>query len=580
MKNYLVFLAVIPFFVGDSSVNLTQAQSKQNQPLLPVGSGVIATSRPEQNCITPEMVAEIQKTLDSLPRENHRLANTNYPLLAWPFDHALHDGLILGNYVDDDPTDAIKDYMGNPHSYDGHRGTDIGLYSFRDMDRGVRVIAAAAGEVIATEFSQYDRNTRPPYPGDCNFVTVRHADGTFALYCHFRKNAVTVEVGETVQAGQVLGLTGSSGNSTDAHLHLELFERLGIINRIRDPWHGTFNPLPSLWKEQEPYVGTAPLRIYDMGVFTQAAAGGNLNVFPIEVFKEKPTQPKVMGANEPFVAIWILLQGQEGDPYTLEILRPDNSVYSFVDFSLPFKFQGGWNYWVWSFAGAVSSADYGIWTARVLINGSNVKQVEFEVGAATVYPPRFWPIAGRSFRIDGNVQKDTLRVSSLGGPVTYSLSNAPDFVTLADSIVTVAAVSSQPNRSLYFEAVATDAVGLTDTMWYHIVDPSKPLDAPTSVEEASGKPAPGSFSLSQNYPNPFNPSTTIEFALPQRSDVTLKLYDILGREVATLLEGELAAGVHQVDFNAEELASGVYIYRIEAEGSSRFVRARKLMLLK
>ncbi len=98
----------------------------------------------------------------------------------------------------------------------------------------------------------------------------------------------------------------------------------------------------------------------------------------------------------------------------------------------------------------------------------------------------------------------------------------------------------------------------------------------TSVEQIPSS-VPKEFRLQQNYPNPFNPTTTIQFALPQRSNVTLKLYDILGRRVATLVDEELEPGVHKVNFDAEDLASGVYFYRIQAE---TFVRTKKLMLLR
>ncbi len=98
----------------------------------------------------------------------------------------------------------------------------------------------------------------------------------------------------------------------------------------------------------------------------------------------------------------------------------------------------------------------------------------------------------------------------------------------------------------------------------------------TSVEQIPSS-VPKEFHLDQNYPNPFNPTTTIQFALPQRSNVTLKLYDILGRRVATLVDEELEPGVHKVNFDAEDLASGVYFYRIQAEA---FVRTKKLMLLR
>jgi hypothetical protein len=97
----------------------------------------------------------------------------------------------------------------------------------------------------------------------------------------------------------------------------------------------------------------------------------------------------------------------------------------------------------------------------------------------------------------------------------------------------------------------------------------------TSVRQAGNVPM--SYALFQNYPNPFNPSTTIRFQLAASSRVTLKIYDVLGREVASLVDGQMNAGVHQVTFDAAKFASGIYFYRIQA-GS--FTATKKLMLLK
>ena len=88
---------------------------------------------------------------------------------------------------------------------------------------------------------------------------------------------------------------------------------------------------------------------------------------------------------------------------------------------------------------------------------------------------------------------------------------------------------------------------------------------------------PSTYSLFQNYPNPFNPTTTISFSTPERGRLSLKVFDILGREVATLANGQMEAGVHQVSFDASKLSSGVYFYRLTA-GS--FVSTKKLVLLK
>jgi hypothetical protein len=94
--------------------------------------------------------------------------------------------------------------------------------------------------------------------------------------------------------------------------------------------------------------------------------------------------------------------------------------------------------------------------------------------------------------------------------------------------------------------------------------------------------SPAEFALDQNYPNPFNPSTKIAFRLAVDSKVSLKIFDVLGQEVANLVNSNLAAGGHNFDFDASNLNSGVYMYRIEATGidGSNFVDVKKMILTK
>jgi uncharacterized protein YdeI (BOF family) len=115
------------------------------------------------------------------------------------------------------------------------------------------------------------------------------------------------------------------------------------------------------------------------------------------------------------------------------------------------------------------------------------------------------------------------------------------------------------------------------------VDLTDLKDNTLSVQElASGIPA--AYTLYNNYPNPFNPSTTIKFGVPEASNVTLKIYDIVGREVATLVNDQVAAGYHDVSWDASAMASGVYLYRITATSvrgqKQSFTQGRKLVLMK
>jgi hypothetical protein len=112
----------------------------------------------------------------------------------------------------------------------------------------------------------------------------------------------------------------------------------------------------------------------------------------------------------------------------------------------------------------------------------------------------------------------------------------------------------------------------------------RPLSEMIKSVERLSMPLPMQFRLEQNYPNPFNPSTTISFALPSRSFVSLKVFDALGREVAVLVFEELFAGTYSSQWNAEGLSSGVYFYclsvRTPSGQAGSFTETKKLILLR
>ncbi len=114
----------------------------------------------------------------------------------------------------------------------------------------------------------------------------------------------------------------------------------------------------------------------------------------------------------------------------------------------------------------------------------------------------------------------------------------------------------------------TDGMAIGDPRW-------APEQGPVGVEEESTLPE--KFSLSQNYPNPFNPSTIISFDIVETANVSLKIYDVLGSEIATLVNERLASGSYRYNFNAVNLPSGIYLYKLTA---GNLVMTRKMVLTK
>jgi len=103
------------------------------------------------------------------------------------------------------------------------------------------------------------------------------------------------------------------------------------------------------------------------------------------------------------------------------------------------------------------------------------------------------------------------------------------------------------------------------------------LDPRILLIEQKGNSRIHTFTLYQNYPNPFNPSTTIEFFIPRAGKVQLKIYNILGQEVAILVSGKLTAGNYKYDWQPKNLASGIYLYRLKA---GDYVETKKMMLIR
>src|SRR5688572_15904856 len=498
---------------------------------------------------------------------------------VWPLAKRLYEGLLLLNYVDDDLSSGARDYQSAPHTYNGHNGTDISLYHFRAMDRGMQVLAGRGGRVVSVIDGYYDRNTSMNGT-QANQVVIEDETGTRAIYGHLRNGSISVKPGETVTAGQQIAMVGSSGSSTIPHLHIEF--RQGLSTLV-DPWSGPANPVTSLWNSQEPYVGFNPFRVMDLGMFTQSSAGGSLSFISMSQFEERLGAPVVYGANEPAVAFWFLYQGQAGNTYRVEILRPNGTLFSSADGTMSQKQQLAYQYYWWSLGTSrVPSSAYGTWTARILSNGSVQASTQFTVGATTRFAPRFYPVAGRSLRVQGSTVSDVMQVSSTTGSVSYRLNNAPSFVQLSGSTVTIPSSASLTQRNSSFQVIATDSYGAADTMSYHLVDTR--VGAVTAVEETpqdEEDEAPSArLTLGPVSPNQTAGASRMTFLLPSQSHAEITVYDVSGRKVRTLLDRSAESGPGHVTWDARDdrgapVASGVYFVKLRAQGS---VLSRKLIL--
>ncbi len=187
--------------------------------------------------------------LFALPVARPELLDT--PVMGVDHDPDVYEGayqVICASYAD----------LPFPHCYDGHEGSDLLLSGgFATMDDGsAEVIAAAAGQVVAVEDGHYDRchGSIETFEVDCdgqpmiaNSVIVEHPSGIRTLYWHFMKDSIVVEEGQEVDRGDLLGLIGSSGMSSQPHLH---FGVVDVDGAVIDPFAGDRSQPESWWCDQ------------------------------------------------------------------------------------------------------------------------------------------------------------------------------------------------------------------------------------------------------------------------------------------------------------------------------------------
>jgi hypothetical protein len=186
------------------------------------------------------------------------------------------------------------------------------------------------------------------------------------------------------------------------------------------------------------------------------------------------------------------------------------------------------------------------------------------------------PNGGETFKIQDSVLIrwstnifDKVEISLLQNGSLVQVIDSSDAVTEAYRWIIPLTMNTGTGFKLLIKSKNDQAVVDTSNSAFNI-------DIASSIETKNNL-IPSTYSLSQNYPNPFNPSTTIKFDLKEAGLVSLKIYDILGREISTLVNEVKPAGSYNLNFNASDLTSGIYFYKIQA---GNFIQIRKMVLIK
>ncbi len=571
-----IIVAVVFLLVSTFSV---QAQQRS-----PDGGGLF--NLPEDN-ISQEERDRIQAILahnsDSL-RELGLLktSKVNPVKFSWPLqaaDHLFDSGYHgISNFVDLNPSfpNILQDYNCGTRSYDtnsgyNHAGIDYFTWPFsinKMNDNDVEIIAAAPGTIISKSDGNADRSCS--LNGEqWNAVYVEHEDGTVAWYGHMKVNSLTEKgVGETVERGEYLGQVGSSGNSTGPHLHLEFRTSAGFGSSAFDPYKGPCNQIPeSLWEDQHEYYDSK------VNAIRTHSQGPELSQCPQP---DNPYYKDAFKKGDPIVYAVYFRDQLQDQQANFRVRDASNLVSNSWSFSQSNVSHYSASYWYWTNQIAETAAE-GLWQLEIDFEGETYSHSFTVSDPATPPTEVFLRYPENDIEI---VDEDiTLYWLPLADAQSYEIEIAadPEFndIILTQSNLLVLNMELTQNDMVsenYWRVRATNANGTGE--WS---ESRRIVNGIINSVDQEDSEIPTELVLKQNFPNPFNPSTLIEYSIPVSSFVELTVYDLSGRIIESLVSSNQSAGNHQVNFNASNLASGIYIYQLRANG---LVVTNKMTLIK
>jgi len=240
------------------------------------------------------------------------------------------------NYVDWKGTGFMDAHCGTK-SYDGHQGTDFVIESFKSMDSGFAIKAAAAGIVTSIKDGEFDRETSGTVSKNLgNYIAIKHYNTYYTYYAHLKKNSLLVKPGDSVKTGQTIAQVGSSGNSTDPHLHFELwYDSTTLV----DPFSGSCGNAQSLWINEPKYDTT--FWIWDSGISDDSLS--------INKLRERQIDSAPFTYNDSgkaFLNLWAHLSGvRKNDELRINWIAPNGNTWFSDSFIVASDF---WYYYYWS----------------------------------------------------------------------------------------------------------------------------------------------------------------------------------------------------------------------------------------
>ncbi len=569
MKIWIVVLSLIaPLATAPGTPGTLGTQGTQ-------GTGVAArpaaAAAARLDCITPAERAAVDAAVTAAgarlplrPGAPKAATDVSYadPMSA-PGTNA--DGREIIQYVDlDASSPGLLDFHCGAATYDGHHGNDIQIANFYDMDEGVPIVAAAPGTVVYTHDGEFDRNTVQDPSKIGNAVVIQHADGSQASYWHFRKNSVAVTLNQTVAAGDLLGMVGSSGFTDIPHLHFETWNGQTV-----EPSTGTCSPNPAWWASQPAYSYDLPFGVYDHGISIA-------NLDWAGVLEHPPSKTHVRAGRT--VYSWQRMRNARFNDHVTWKWYYNGTLRITHDFVWG---GGGLSQIIGWFSDGYNvinnTGNYGNWRVDFLHNNVLVDQDFFAVNAVSNQLPT---IAPQTILVsqDGLISDEFHGTDPDGSIFWYRLDSGPFNGTL----------TQDGGRARKFRYTPNPGYAGRDSIQVHVVDDENAAGAlaqitfdvlvPTGVDGATASHAGVEWYAPS--PNPATAGTEFAYRLASACRVRLALVDVSGRLVRVLDDGERTAGVHRSRWDAHDargqsVPAGVYFARLDAGG---FTQSRRIVL--